>query len=166
MSYVLVTVHRGLIDDARFFLGTVEALAALRACVENMNLEDDDAAVYGPEGFIANVKTILDNPDFSCKEGREAVETTVGLDKIFIPVNPKHPLGPMVASYDDPMGYRDPVEAVSELGQLCRQAGKHVLLYELVPVVGPVADRDKLKQFNEENWVEGFPYDLVEEYLF
>ena len=90
----------------------------------------------------------------------------MGSEKIFIPVNPKHPLGPMVATFDDPMGYRDSVEAVSELGQLRRQAGEHVLLYELVPVVGPVADRDKLKQFNEENWVEDFSYDLVEEYLF
>ena len=163
MSYVLVSVHRGLIDDVRYFREPDEGLRSLRAFAEGMNLEDDDAAVYGPEGLIANVKMILDSPD-GCFE--EAAETGAVSEKIFIPINPKHPLGPMVATFDDPMGYRDPIEAVSELGQLRRQAGKHVLLYELVPVVGPVADRDKLKQFNEENWVEDFSYDLVEEYLF
>ena len=166
MQYVLVSVHRGLIDDVQFFRKPDEAFRALRACAAGMNLEDDDAALYGPEGLIANVKMILDNADFSYEESAKTAETGVGSEKIFIPVNPKHPLGPMVATFDDPMGYRDPIEAVSELGQLRRQAGKHVLLYELVPVVGPVADRDKLKQFNEENWVEDFSYDLVEEYLF
>ena len=166
MSYVLVTVHRGLIDDVRYFREPDEGLRSLRAFAEGMNLEDDDAAFYGPDGLISNVKMILDNADGCCEESAKTAETGVGSEKIFIPINPKHPLGPMVATFDDPMGYRDPVEAISELGQLRKEAGKHVLLCEVVPVVGPVADRDKLKQFNEENWVEDFSYDLVGEYLF
>ena len=162
MSYVLVTVHRGLIDDVRFFREADEAFRALRACAEGMNLEDDDAALYGPEGLIANVKMILDNADFSC----EGSAKTADSEKIYIPLNPEHPLGPMVASYDDPIGYRDPVEAVSELGQLRKESGEHILLFELLPVEVPVAERNKLKLFNEENDIEDFPYDLVEEYLF
>ena len=162
MSYVLITVHRGLIDNVRFFRKPEEAVCALKASVENMNLEDDDAALYGPEGLIANVKMILDNPDFSCEESWKATDPK----PIYIPVNPEHPLGPMVASYDDPMGYRDPVEAVSELGQLRKEAGEHILLYEMLPVKGPVVERQRLKQFNAENDIEDFPHDLVEEYLF
>ena len=166
MSYVLVTVHRGLIDDVRFFRKPEEAVRSLKASIESMNLEDEDAAIYGPEGLIANVKMILDNPDFSCEESAQASETKVSPKPIYIPVNPEHPLGPMVASYDDPMGYRDPVEAVSELGQLRREAGNHLLLFELVQIEGPVVERRRLEEFNEENDIEDFPFDLVEEYLF
>ena len=166
MSCVIVTVHRGLIDDVRFFREPEEAVYALKAFVEGMNLEDDDAAIYGPEGFIANVKTVLDNPDFYCEESTKATGTKADSKPIYIPVNPEHPLGPMVASYDDPMGYRDPVEAVSELGQLRKEAGEHILLFELVRVEVPVAGRQKLERFNEENDIDDFPYDLVEEYLF
>ena len=162
MSCVMVTAHRGLIDDVRFFPKPEEAVRALKASIENMNLEDDDAAIYGEDGLIANVKLILDNPDFSCEESRKPADSK----PIYIPVNPEHPLGPMVASYDDPMGYRDPVEALSELGQLRKEAGEHILLFELLPVEVPVAERQKLEQFNEENDIEDFPYDLVEKYLF
>jgi len=162
MSYVLITVHRSLIDDVRFFREPEEAVRELKTSIEGMNLEDDDAALYGPEGFIANVKMILDNPDFSYEESRKPTDSK----PIYIPINPEHPLGPMVASYDDPMGYRDPVEAVSELGQFRKEAGGHILLFELLPIKGPVVERQRLEQFNEENDIEDFPYDLVEEYLF
>jgi len=158
----LVTVHCGLIDNVRFFREPGEAVCELKVSIEGMNLEDEDAAVYGPEGLIANVKMILDNPEFSYGESRKPADSK----PIYIPVNPEHPLGPMVASYDDPMGYRDPVEAVSELGLLRKDAGGHILLFEMVQVEVPVGEKNKLEQFNEENEIDDFPYDLVEEYLF
>ena len=84
---------------------------------------------------------------------------------IYIIINPNHSLGPMVATWDDPLGYRDPVEAVSELGQMRKEFGTHLVLCRVVPVREPVAGRSELKRFNDDNWVEEFPYPLVEEYL-
>ena len=51
-----------------YFREPDEGLRSLRAFAEGMNLEDDDAALYGPEGLIANVKMILDNADGCCEE--------------------------------------------------------------------------------------------------
>ncbi len=85
---------------------------------------------------------------------------------VYIIINPRHPLGPMVVGQDDPVGFRDPVEAVSELGVLRQRFGGHLILCRAVPVEEPVAGRDRLEQFNEEAEVEQFPYKLVEEYLY
>ncbi len=89
---------------------------------------------------------------------------------VYIIINPRHPLGLMVVGQDDPVGFRDPVEAVSELGVLRQRFGGHLILCRAVPVEEPVeepvAGRGGLEQFNEEAEVEEFPYELVEEYLF
>jgi hypothetical protein len=39
------------------------AIQDLAEYVKNMNYEDDDAAVYGPEGLVANAKVFLDEYD-------------------------------------------------------------------------------------------------------
>ncbi len=85
---------------------------------------------------------------------------------VYVIINPRHPLGPMVVGQDDPVGFRDPIEAVSEVGVLRQRFGGHLILCMAVPVEEPVAGRGRLEQFNEEAEAEGFPYELVEEYLF
>jgi len=165
MNYVLITVQGGLIDRVRFLHDIDTGLASLRALVEGMDLEEYDAALYGPEGLIANVKSILDNPDESQKSCEER-PPSMNPERIYIPFNPVHPLGPMVAGYDDPMGYRDPAEAVFELGQLRKDAGNHLILCEVIPLKEPVTEKSRIEAYSEENDVEDFPYDLVEEYLF
>ena len=71
----------------------------------------------------------------------------------------------MVVSSDDPLGYKNPIEAVSELGQMRKSAGNHLKLYRVVPVENPVTTRAELEQYNAENEIEDFVFSLVEEYL-
>jgi hypothetical protein len=84
---------------------------------------------------------------------------------IYLIGNPVHRLGFMVASPDDPLGFKDPAEAVSELGQMRSSAGNHLKLYRVVPVEEPIVTRAEIEQFNTENDVEGFAFSLVEEYV-
>jgi hypothetical protein len=71
----------------------------------------------------------------------------------------------MVASPDDPLGFENPVEAVSELGQMRKDAGSHLKLYRVVPVEGSIVTRAEIEQFNVENEIEDFVFRLVEEYM-
>ena len=60
---VLITITRGIIRDAVFFDDPQMAVLALSKFVKNMNPEDDDAAVYDDNGFVANAKDFLDEND-------------------------------------------------------------------------------------------------------
>ena len=71
----------------------------------------------------------------------------------------------MVASPDDPLGFKDPAEAVSELGQMRNSAGRHLKLYRIIPVETPVVSRAELEKYNNDAEVEDFPYQMVEEYV-
>ena len=84
---------------------------------------------------------------------------------VYIIANPSHHLGFMVVSFDDPLGYRDPAQAVSELGLMRKDCGNHLNLYAVTPVDGPVAGRPQVDLYNQESQVEDFDYSTVEEYL-
>jgi hypothetical protein len=60
MSHVLITLSGGIIDLVTFYDDPSEAVRELARFVRRMNPEKDDAAVYGPEGLIANAKVLLD----------------------------------------------------------------------------------------------------------
>lgn len=63
MTHVLVTVSRGIIDQVTFFDNAALAIRALADFVKGMNAQDDDAAVFGSEGSVANAKDFLDEND-------------------------------------------------------------------------------------------------------
>lgn len=166
MKYVLVTVSRGIIDRARFFDDPGEAIQALSEYVKAMNVEYDDAALYDGNGLVANAKHFLDDQD-EYVENRTLIEE-VSREKyrsIYIIGNPHHWLGFMVASPDDPLGYDKPEEALSDLGQMRKDSGKHLKLYRVEPVTGPVAIKEDLEKHNADCEVEDFEYSLIEEYL-
>jgi hypothetical protein len=166
MKYVLVAVSSGIIESVDFFEEAATALRALSRFVKEMNPEDDDAAVYGPEGLVANDKSFLDEDD-NFTENKELIEevSTDTEKPIYIIGNPNHRFGFMVASMDDPLGFSDPVDAISEIGQMRQDFGKHLKLYRVEPVAGPLAERRALENFNHDLELECFDYDLVEEYL-
>lgn len=163
---VLVTISRGIIQDVRFFYDYKEALQALSEFVRAMNVEWDDAALYDSEGLIANAKHFLNDND-RYVESKELVEelSREGDKTIFIIGNPEHCLGFMVASPDDPLGFNDPVAAVSELGQMRQDHGRHLKLYRVIPVNGPVVQKTHIEAYNADCGVEDFDYGLIEEYL-
>ena len=166
MKYALVTVYNGIIDEVAFYDDQIMAIHDLSEYVKAMNPEDQDAAVYGPAGMIVNAKAFLDETDQYVEIDSEDVAIP---DKNFEPVyiigNPIHHMGFMVASPDDPLGYKNPVDALSDLGQIRKDHGNHLKLYRVLPVDGPVAFKTQLEKCNADSEVEDFDYRLVDEYL-
>ena len=163
---VLITITRGIIEDAVFFDDPQMAVLALSKFVKEMNPEDDDAAVYDDNGFVANAKDFLDENDEYVADETLVGEVSEEKHKpIYIIGNPTHHIGFMVASSDDPLGYEDPAEALSVLETMREDFGNHLKLYRAIPVENPVATRDELEKFYKENDVEDYGLSLVEEYL-
>ena len=166
MKYVFVTISSGIIDQVAFFDVGPMAVKALSKFVKTMNLEKQDAAVYGADGMIANAKMFLDDNDQYVDNSHIILEELDKQNKpVYIIGNPHHFLGFMVTSFDDPLGYTDPVEAVSDLGQIKHEHGNHLKLYQVVRVKDPVAMKTDLERYNAENEVEDFDYSLVSEHL-
>ncbi len=168
MTHVLITVSGGIIDQVTFFNSPLPAVRALAAFVKGMNVHDDDAAVFGPEGLVDNAKSFLDENDQFIEDDqlvKEVISNEEKGDWIYLIGNPDHPLGFMVASPDDPLGFKDPAEAVSELGQMRNSVGSHLKLYRVIPVENPVVSRAELERYNEDAGVEDFPFPLVEGYV-
>jgi len=166
MTHVLVTVSQGVIDQVSFFDNGLPALKALADFVKSMNVQDEDAAVFRPKGLVASAKNFLDENEEFIRNDQLVKEITEDEEKpICIIGNPEHRLGFMVASPDDPLGFEDPTEAVSELGQMRSEAGSHLKLYRVIPVEGLVVTRTDLECCNEEAGVEDFDFKLIEEYV-
>jgi hypothetical protein len=166
MKKVLVTISGGIIDKAIFFDDVSMAIRALSKHAKAMNIENDDAAVYGPDGLIANAKDFLDEHDRFIENAQICtLEADKKTKPIYIIGNPKHWLGFMVASPDDPLGYKKPEEALSDLGQMRKDSGNHLKLYKVVPVAGPIVNRQDLENHNADCEVQDFDYSRVEEYL-
>jgi hypothetical protein len=166
MKYVFVTVSGGIIDEVRFYDEQLLAIQQLSAYVRAMNPEDHDAAVYGPGGMIVNAKAFLDENDQYIEHSIDDVANLNESDEsIYIIGNPQHRLGFIVASPDDPLGYKEPAAALSDLGQMRKDYGSHLKLYRVEPVNGPVAYTKDLEQYNKDCWVDDFDDSLVNEYL-
>ena len=166
MKYVLVTVEKGIIEQVIFFNDPGMAVKALERYVKSMNPEHHDAAVYGPEGFIANAKHFLD--DQENYRANESLIKDISRDNeksTYIIGNPQHRLGFMVASPDDPLGYDNPVEALADLGQMRKDHGRHLKLYQVQVVDGPIAQKTDLEKHNIDCDVGEFDYSLVDEHL-
>ena len=166
MSYVLVTVSRRIIDKVTFYHEELMAIQDLSEYVKAMDPEHYDAAVFGPDGMIANAKVFLDENDQYIEQNVEDIAILDNRHKpIYIIGNPLHRLGFMVASPDDPLGYDDPAEALSDLGQMRKDHGIHLKLYCVEPVRGLVLEKTNLEKYNVAQVVEDFEYTLVNEYL-
>ena len=166
MTLILITLSRGIVEDAIFFEEQGSAVQALSNHVKHMNPEHDDAALYNREGFIANAKHFLDDDD-EFMENETLIEevSKENFNPLFIIGNPEHRLGFMVTSPDDPLGYANAAEAVSDLGSMRRDFGNHLKLYEVLPVNGPIAKRADVEKQNTESEIEDFDETLVEEYV-
>lgn len=76
MTHVLVTTRGGIVDSVIFYDAQKEAVRALADFVKIMDSEQEDAAVFSPEGLVANAKQLLESaeqftpetlPNHSCK---------------------------------------------------------------------------------------------------
>jgi len=166
--HILITVSGGIIDQVTFFDCRPKALRALAGFVKGMDPEEDDAAVFDPKGLVANAKNFLDETNQFIENSNLAdglVSDRENRNPIYIIGNAVHRLGFMVASPDDPLGFENPAKAVSELGQMRKEAGSHLKLYRVVPVEEGIVTRAELEQYNVEIDTEDFSFPLVEEYV-
>ena len=166
MRQVLITKSKGIIEQVGFFDDPALAVEALSNYVKNMIPDHDDAAVFDADGLIANAKHFLDDKD-EYRENKALIKEVSGekARTIYIIGNPRHRLGFMVASPDDPLGYDDPIEAVSELGLMRKDSGNHLKIYRVISVDGPIATRTQLEKLNADSEIEDFDYSLVDEFL-
>jgi len=63
MRHVLVTTRGGIVDSVIFYDAQKEAVEALADFVKRMDVEQEDAAVFSPEGLVANAKQFLDRAE-------------------------------------------------------------------------------------------------------
>jgi len=166
MKYALVTVTKGIIDEVTFYDDQIMAIHDLSKYVKAMNPEHHDAAVYGQDGMVVNAKAFLDENDQYVEINTEEVAISDNsVEPTYIIGNPVHHMGFMLASPDDPLGYKDPVAALSDLGQMRKDYGNHLKLYRVLPVEGPVAFKAQLEKCNANCEIDDFNYQLVDEYL-
>ena len=167
MTHVLVTVSGGIINRVTFFDCRPKALRALASFVKEMDPEEQDAAVFGPKGLVANAKNFLDETDHFI-EGSTLTDGWVSdkesSNSIYLIGNPVHRLGFMVASPDDPLGFETQpkpfLSGSNEKG--CREPPEALSSHSSGRTI---TTRVELEQCNAENGVEDFAFPLVEEYV-
>jgi len=168
LKYALATASSGIIGNVSFFSDVRMAARALADFVKGMNVEQDDAALYGPDGLLVNMKNFLDEHDEYAGNDQEVIESIVDSKDsrpIYLIGNPEHRLGFRVASPDDPSGYTNPAEAVSLLAQMRMDHGCHLKLFRVVEVTEPITSLKEIERYNVEACVEDFHSALVKEYL-
>ena len=166
MIYVLVTLFQGLINEVRFYYDEKEALRALDEFVKKMNPENDDAELHSLIGMVANAKSFLDDEDrYDASVLDEMLKSAGDSKPIYAIGNPEHFPGFMFASFDEPMGYTNPAEAVSDIGVLRKIHGRHLKLYRLIPVTEAVVKKTEVKKYNADNEIEDFDPLFAREYL-
>ena len=166
MICVLVTLSRGLINDVKFYYDEKDALTALDKFVKDMNPEDDDAALFSPSGTVANAKSFLDHEDrYDSSALNELLKSAKDSRPIYVIGNPSHFLGFMIASFDEPMGYINPAEAVSDIGVLRKLHGRHLKLYRAIPVTEAVVAKADVEKYNADNEIEDFDPSYTGEYM-
>jgi hypothetical protein len=158
LKYVLIILSGGIINQVTFYDEAHRAVSNLSDYVKAMDPEKHDAAVYGPDGLIANAKLFLDENDQFIGNDQK--------DKpIYIIANPSHSLGFLVISPGEPVGYTYPVNALSILKRMRKEHGDHIKLYRAEIVKGPVMLRKDLEKYNADLVINDFEYSLVSEYL-
>jgi len=126
LKYVLILLSGGIIDQVIFYNEAHRAVSNLSDYVKSMDAEKHDAAVYGPDGLIANSKLFLDQNDQYTGNVHEN-------KPIYIIANPCHSLGFLVISPTEPVGYTDPIEALAVLKKMQKEHGAHIRLYRVEP---------------------------------
>ena len=166
MRYVLITLSGGIIDQVIFYDDPSRAIQDLAQFVKTHNMKKDDAAVYDSEGLVANAKHFLDDHDEYIENRPLIAEVSEeGKQSIYIIANPCHSLGFLVISPYEPLGYDDPLKALSVFEKMRKEHGTHITLYRVEPVKGTLVKRADLEKYNADRDVGDFKYSLIDEYL-
>ena len=165
MKHILITVSGGIIDRVTFHDEASAAVRELVSFVKRMDPEKDDAAVYGPEGLIANAKVLLDEDSQVSRIHHKAIDVPAENKSVYVMANSQHSLGFLVVGPCEPVGYADPLTALSVLERMRKEMGTHINLYRLALVKWTIVGREELEKYNADLVEDDFEYSLVEEFL-
>jgi len=165
MTYVLVTVSGGIIDRVAFFDHPWMAVWELARLVRKMNSEKNDAAVYGPDGLLANAKALMDEEGQVLGVNHEVKDVPSQDKPVYVMADSYHSLGFLVVGRFEPLGYADPLDALSALEKMRKELGTHINLYRLAPVGWKIASMEEMEKYNADHSVKDFEYSLVSEFL-
>jgi hypothetical protein len=168
MAYTpeLDQVHSGILRRIAWALSvpmTTAIQVVIRTAATGIVSSETACAACKDNGFCEHCPFQKADPS---KEPGHRESTDPGRHPIYIIANPNHALGFMVASPDDPIGYVNPLEAVSELGQM-RQDSKNpnLALYRAEPVRGALTKAADLEACHRELGIDDFNYGSVTEYI-
>ncbi len=162
MKYVLITIFGGIIDLVTFYDSPYVAVANLAKYVKDMNPERNDAAVYGPDGIVANAKIFLDEND-QFIHGASVIDSND--EKIYVIADPCYNLVFFAKGPHPPFGFADNLQAVTILERMRRDHDVHLKLYRLEPLNSPVASKTELEQYHKDHGIKNVEYSLIDEYL-
>ena len=150
MRYALIMVSGGIINRVSFYDDPSLAIAVLADHVNTMDLENDDAAVYGPDGLVVNAKIFLNDEETG---------------PVYIIANPWHSLGFLVIGHDEPLGYESLSKAISDLEKIRKGLGDSARIYRVEEINRPIIRKTELERYNAGHGIKNFDYSLVQEYL-
>jgi hypothetical protein len=162
MKYVLITLSGGIIDQVTFYDDPYIAVGNLAKYVMDMNPEKNDAAVYGPDGIVANAKIFLDQ-DGQFIHGASVIDSND--EQIYVIADPCYNLVFFAKGHNSPFGFADNLQAVTILERMRKDHDVHLKLYCVEPVNSPVASKTELEQYHKDRGIKDFEYSLIDEYL-
>ena len=84
---------------------------------------------------------------------------------LYVIGNPEHALGFLVLSPDEPVGYRDPLKALSDLERIRKREGCHIKLYRVEEVRRRLVTKNEMKSFVKETDPRIFDFVIVDDYV-
>ena len=162
MKYVLIILSGGIIDLVTFYESPYVAVANLAKYTKEMNPEKNDAAVYGPDGIVANAKIFMDE-DGQFIHGASVIDSND--EQIYVIADPCYNLVFFAKGHHPPFGFADNLQAVTTLERMRKDHDVHLKLYRVEPVNSPVASKTELEQYHKDRDIKDFEYSLIDEYL-
>lgn len=84
---------------------------------------------------------------------------------IYVIGNPEHSLGFLVLSPLEPVGYRNTLEALSDLEWVRKRDGVHIKLYRVQEVRRRLVTKNEMKRFVEETNPRIFDFVIMKDYV-
>ncbi|MBF0231768.1 MAG: hypothetical protein HQK65_01845 [Desulfamplus sp.] len=143
--YVLIRTTSGRIIDVKFYENLSDSIAELDKLCDVMDLDCESAAIFSPRGLV--------------------IGTHRNFEEIFIIANPVHSLGFLVVGHHEPVGHRDPVEALYYLEKKRKEMGCHIGLYQATPVKDMTVKKFSIEEYAKRKGNQNMKYELISEFV-
>ena len=143
--YVLIRVSSGVVSNVKWFNDLSKAKYELGKLQETMDSSNESASIFSSNGM--------------------ELSTSNNTDEIYLIGNPKHSLGFLVVGHHEPVGYRNPVEALYYLEKKRREMGNHINLYKATQVKELAVKKDRMEEYVKQKGDKNIRYKLISEFV-